>query len=191
VREVDGGSLAGHYGETKTSLVLKDHYYWPSMDKDVQDIIRRCATCQITKSHSLPQCLDTPLPVPTSPRVHVSIDFVLGLPPTERNKDSIFVVVNCFSKMTHFIPCNKTNDATLVAELYFKEVMRLHGIPRSIVSDRDTKFISHCWVTLWKKMGTKIKYSTTCHRQTDRQTKVTSRTLGALLRALIRSNSEA
>ena len=80
----------------------------------------------------------------------------------------MFVVVDCFSKMAHFIPCNKTNDATLVAELYFKEVVRLHRIPRSIVSNHDTKFVGHFCVTLWKKMGTKLKYNITCHPQMDR-----------------------
>jgi len=105
------------------------------MDKDVQDILGRCATCQIAKSHSLPQGLYTPLLVPTSPKVDVSMDFILGLPRTQRNKDSICVVVDRFSKMANFIPCSKTNDATYMAELYFKEVMRLHRIPRSIISD--------------------------------------------------------
>jgi len=123
--------------------MLREHYYWPGMEKDVQDIIRRCSTCQIANSHSLPQGLYTPLLIPTLPWVDVSMDFILGLPKTRRNKDSIFVVVDRFSKMAHFIPCNKTNDATHVAELYFKEVMRLHGILSSIISDRDTKFLSH------------------------------------------------
>jgi len=69
------------------------------------------------------------------------VDFILGLPPTQSNKDSIFVVVDCFSKMAHFIAYRKAKDATYVAELYSKEVMRLHGIPRSIISDCDTKFL--------------------------------------------------
>jgi len=113
------------------------------MEKDVQDILRSYDTCQAAKSHTLPHSLYTPLPVPTLPWVDVSMDFILGFPRTQRGKDSIFVVVDRFSKMAHFIPCNKTNDATHIAELYFKDVTRLHGIPKSIVSDTDTKFLSH------------------------------------------------
>jgi len=93
--------------------------------------------------------------------------------------------------MAHFIACNKTDDVTHITELYFKEMMRLHGIHQSIVFDRDTKLLSHFWVTLWKKVGTKLKYSMTCHPQTDGQTEVTNQTLGTLLRALIKLKSKA
>ena len=97
------------------------------------------------------------------------MDFILSLPRTQCSKDSIFVVIDKFSKITHFIACNKTNDATHIAELYFKEMIRLRTIPRSIISDRDTKFLSHFWVTLWKKVGAKLKYSITCRSQIDGQ----------------------
>ena len=94
------------------------------------------------------------------------------------------MVVGWFSKI-HFVACSKTNDAMYIVELQFKEVTRLHGIPGSIVSNRDGKFLSHFWITLWKKLGMKLKYNTTCHPQTDGQTKVTNLTLVKLLRALI------
>ena len=119
------------------------------------------------------------------------MDFLLRLPWAKLNKDSIIVVVDRFSKIEYFLPCHKANDATHVADLYFKEVVRLHGIPLSIVSNRDSKFLTHFWITLWRTLGTKLTFNRTCHPRIDGQTKVMNRTLGSLLRILVKKNLKA
>lgn len=187
VRESHGGGLAGHFGINKTLEILSEHFYWPKMSGDVQSIISRCVTCHHAKSQ-FHQGVYTPLPVPSRPWEDVSMDFIVALPRTRRGKDAIMVVVDRFSKMAHFVPCHKTDDASHIAELYFKEIIRLHGIPKSIVSDRDTKFVSYFWKTLWRLLGTRLLFSTSYHPQTDGQTEVTNRTLTTLLRSLIKKS---
>ncbi|XP_049405065.1 uncharacterized protein LOC125868469 [Solanum stenotomum] len=186
VREAHCGGLMGHFGVPKTLEILSEHFYWPSMRKDVEKVCSYCLECKQAKSRTLPHGLYTPLPVSNSPWIDISMDFILGLPRTKYGKDSIFVVVDRFSKMARFIPCKKTNDASHVADLFVKEVVKLHGIPRTIVSDRDAKFLSHFWRILWGKLGTKLLFSTSCHPQTDGQTEVVNRTLGNMLRAVLK-----
>ncbi|WVZ80840.1 hypothetical protein U9M48_028286 [Paspalum notatum var. saurae] len=187
-REAHGGGLMGHFGVYKTHEVLAAHFFWPRMLRDVKRLVARCTTCQKAKSRLSNHGLYMPLPVPTSPWLDISMNFVLGLPRTKKGRDSIFVVVDRFSKMAHFIPCHKTDDASSVAELFFREIICLHGIPNTIVSDRDAKFLSHFWRSLWNKLGTKLLFSTTCHPQTDGQTKVVNRTLSTMLRAVLDKN---
>ena len=98
------------------------------------------------------------------------------------------MVVDRFSKMVHLIPCSKTDNAKHVAELFVKEVVRLHRILKTIVSDRDVKFLSYFWKTLWSKLGMKLLFSTTSHQQIDSQIEVTYKTVGAVIRAVISKN---
>jgi hypothetical protein len=178
----------GHFGAKKTEQVLADHFFWPKMRRDVERHVLQCESCHKGMSRLNPHGLYTPLPIPSVPWEDISMDFVLGLPRTKQGRDSIFVVVDRFNKMAHFIPCHKSDDTSHIAELFFKEVVRLHGIPRTIVSDRDTKFLSYFWKTLWGKLGTRLLFSTTCHPQTDGQTEVVNRTLSMLLRAILKKN---
>jgi hypothetical protein len=185
LKEKHSGALAGHFGHDKTFAKLSESYFWLGMRENVKIFVDRCRVFQHSKGRKQNAGFYQPLPIPERPWEAISIDFVLGLPRTPRGVDSIFVVVDRFSKMEHFIPCQKTSDATHIANLFFKEVIQLHGLSKSIVSDRDTKFIGHFWRTLWKKLGTNLAFSFSYHPQMDGQTEVVNRSLGDLLRSLV------
>ena len=135
------------------------------MRRDVERVYGKCITCKQAKSRVSPHGLYTPLPILSEPWVNLSINFVLGLPRSKRGKDFVFVVVDRLSKMAYFIPCYKSDDANNIVDLFFKEIVRLHGMPKTIVLDRDAKFLSYFWKMLWGKLGTKLLFSTICHPQ--------------------------
>lgn len=113
------------------------------------------------------QGLYQPLSIPSRPLESVSMDFVMGLPKTKQGCDSVFVIVDSFRKMAHFVSCKSTNYASHISNLFFKEIVRIHGFLQIIVLDRDIKFQGHFWRTLFKKLGTNQTYSLAYHQQID------------------------
>ena len=111
------------------------------------------------------------------------MDFVVGLPRTQKRHDSIWVIVDRLTKSAHFLPVRSTYNVQKLTEIYVVEIVRLHGVPSSIVSDRDLKFTSHFWRELQAAMGTKLKLSSAYHPQIDGQTERTIQSLEHLLRA--------
>jgi hypothetical protein len=130
LKEKHSGGLDGHFGHDKTFSKLNGSYFWPGMRTDVKKFVDRCSICHHTKGKRQNTGLYHPLPIPARLWDIVSMDFILGLPRMKRGCDSIFVVVDRFSKMVHFIPCQKTSDATHIANLFFKEFIRLHELSK-------------------------------------------------------------
>jgi hypothetical protein len=178
LQEAHGGGLMGHFGVKKMEGMLSLTFFGHG-----------CGVMWGAMSHLNPHGLYLPLPVTSAPWEDISMDFFLGFPKTKRGRDSVFLVVDHFSKMAHFIPCHKTTDnATHIADLFFSNIVRLHDMPNTIVSDHDANFLRHFWRTLWNKLGTKLLFSTTYHPQTDDQTEVVNHTLSTMLWAVLNTN---
>lgn len=169
----------GHVGRDRTLQLVTHSYFWPSLRRDVERYVLHCGIFQASKGHASNL---------HSHGLILALIFVLVLPRTQRGHDSIMVVVDRFSKMAHFLACRKMTDAAQVRSLFFQEIYKLYGLPQSIVSDRDSDFLSHFWRSLWKLLRTSLDMSFAYHPQTDGQTEATNRALGDLLCCLIGDN---
>ncbi|PNX61565.1 retrotransposon Ty-3/Gypsy protein, partial [Trifolium pratense] len=162
--------IGGHSGFLRTYRRIAANIYWVGMQKAVRDFVRACDICQRQKyTATTPGGLLQPLPIPNAIWEDLSIDFITGLPKS-KGFEAVLVVVDRLSKYSHFILLKHPYTAKSVAELFVKEVVRLHGIPSTIISDRDPLFISHFWSELFKLQGTKLKMSSAYHPETDGQT---------------------
>jgi len=178
--------ISGHVGVKKTTDHILRNFTWPNLYAEVKDYVTSCLACQTNKPrNTLQMGLLQPLPIPDNRWEQVSMDLITQLPKTKNGFDAIVVFVDKLSKMVHYAPTSTSVTAPQLASLFFKEVVRHHGLPTSIVSDRDARFTSNFWQSLWKQLGTKLAMSTAYHPQTDGQTERANRTLEDMLRAYV------
>jgi RNase H-like domain found in reverse transcriptase/Integrase zinc binding domain/Chromo (CHRromatin Organisation MOdifier) domain len=174
--------LAGHVGSEKTTELVKRDFYWPKMDEEIKLYVTTCHSCQKNKpSHQLPVGLLKPLEIPNRQWSHVSMDFI-GPLPKSNGYNAIAVVVDKLTKLVHLIATTTTVTAKEVALLFYDNVVRLHGVPEAIITDRDTRFTSLLWKELMKLMSIQQRMSSAFHPQSDGQTERTNRTLETMLR---------
>ncbi|KAL4013763.1 hypothetical protein IC575_025946 [Cucumis melo] len=169
--EAHSSPFSMHPGSTKMYQDLKRVYCWRNMKREVAEFVSRCLVCQQVKApRQKPAGLLQPLSIPEWKWENVSMDFITGLPRTLRGFTVIWVVVDRLTKSAHFVPGKSTYTASKWAQLYMSEIVRLHGVPVSIVSDRDARFTSKFWKGLQTAMGTRLDLSTAFHPQTHDQT---------------------
>nr|GFA98399.1 reverse transcriptase [Tanacetum cinerariifolium] len=200
--EAHSSLFSAHPGSTKMYHNLKQHFRWSGMKRDVATFVSRCLICQQVKiehqrASGLLQLLDIPvkiehqrangllqpLDIPVWKWDKISMDFVTELPQTQRRHDAIWVVVDRLTKSAHFLPIRKDYSVRKLAETFQQEIVRLHDTLSAIVSDRDPRFASCFWKGLQKAWGTRLKFSTAFHPQTDGQTERTIQTLEDMLRS--------
>ncbi|GJT72327.1 putative reverse transcriptase domain-containing protein [Tanacetum coccineum] len=175
-----------HPGSDKMYQDLKKLYWWPNMKANISTYVSKCLTCAKVKAQH--QNLFGLL---QQPEIHewkwekITIDFVSGLPRTPSGYDSIWVIVDPLTKLAHFLPIRKTDSMERLTQLYLKEIICRHGVPMSIISDRDTDFASRFWRSIQKALGTDVNMNTTYHSETDGQSERTIQTLEDMLRACV------
>lgn len=182
--ELHSNSVRGHSGQRATIKRILEYFYWPTIRQEVGRWIRECSTCQQVKGENIksPGLLQ-PLKIPHEPWRDIAMDFITGLPKS-RGYEVIWVVVDRFSRYSHFIALQHPITAKGLAVVFLEQVYKLHGLPETIVSDRDSLFVSEFWQTLFKLSGTRFHLSTTYHPQSDGSTERINQCLEQYLRCM-------
>jgi hypothetical protein len=182
--------VVGHLGATRTSDYIRRWYWWPSLVHDVDLFVQSCSKCLTTKSdHRKAMGLLHSMPIPRFPWDSIGMDFV-GPFPESHGYDYLWIVICRLTSMVHLIPIKTTTKASELAEIYNREIVRLHGLPSSIVSDRDPKFTSKFWREVHRLLGTKLLLSTAFHPQTDGASERSIQSITQILRALVSANQK-
>ncbi|KAK5775710.1 hypothetical protein PVK06_043642 [Gossypium arboreum] len=186
LKEAHGGLCAMHPGGNELYHDLRELYWWPGLKREVMEFVGKCLTCQQVKAeHQLPSGLLQPVKIPLWKWERVTMDFVSGLPLAPSKKDSIWVFVDKLTKSAHFIPVRTDFSLQKLAKLYVAEIVRLHGVPVLIISDRDPRFTSQFWQKLHEALGTRLNFSTAFHPQTDGQSERVIQILEDMLRGCV------
>jgi hypothetical protein len=186
--EVHKKLYSGHQGYQKTITTLRKLFYWPSRKGKIAKYLARCQDCQQVKAkHQHLAGLLQPLPIPKWKWETISLEFIIGFPKTQKQNDSIMVVIDKLSKYAHFIPIKSTFKTINIAEIFMKEIFRLHGIPKMVISDRYVKFTSAFWKELFAGLNTNLNFSTSYHPQTNGQTKTTNKIMEDMLHMYVRT----
>ena len=185
--ELHDTCMAGHRGIQETYNAVRRRYTWPKLHGDVEKYVQSCDTCQASKKSKMkPGGTLQPLTIPLTHGTHYSMDFLTDLPDAStQGYNAVMVVVDRFSKRVWLIPTWKKADSQTTAELFFNSVVRHNGAPLEIVSDRDPKFTSNFWRSLWARMGTSLRLSSARSQQTDGQTERAITVVEEILRTCV------
>lgn len=184
-------TASAHQGALKMHESISRNYYWPKLFRSCRQYTDHCTTCQRSKASTVKTAgLLNPLPVPKARWLLISIDFLTGIPTTAAGYNMLMAVVDRLTKRAHFIPTVKTATAVDVAQLLLLHVVKYHGMPHSIVSDRDVRFNNSIWRTLTERLGISLKMSTSHNPQTDGQTERLNRVVKQMLQAICQNHPQ-